>query len=143
LNIVRDSTGIVTAKLLAEKENPQADVVWGLAARSLLVLDSENMLKGYSPKGVERVFDEFKDTKNKDPHWIGIDAWMTGFAVNTIEANTKGLKMPQSYQDLIKPEYRGHLVMPHPASSGTGFLTVSALIQLMGEEKAWEFMELY
>ena len=39
VNIVRDSTGIVTAKLLAEKANPQADVVWGLAATSLLVAD--------------------------------------------------------------------------------------------------------
>ena len=38
INWVRDSTGIVTAKLLAEKENPQADVVWGLSATSLLVL---------------------------------------------------------------------------------------------------------
>src|SRR5207245_8603947 len=35
---VRDSTGVITAKLLAEKANPQADVIWGLAATSLLVL---------------------------------------------------------------------------------------------------------
>ena len=40
---VRDSTGIVTAKLLAEKNNPQADVVWGLAATSLLLLKSEGI----------------------------------------------------------------------------------------------------
>ena len=38
---VRDSTGIVTAKLLAEKNNPQADVIWGLAATSLLLMKSE------------------------------------------------------------------------------------------------------
>jgi iron(III) transport system substrate-binding protein len=50
---VRDSTGIVTAKLLAEKNNPQADVVWGLAATSLLLLKSEGMLEPYKPKGVE------------------------------------------------------------------------------------------
>ena len=49
---VRDSTGIVTAKLLAEKNNPQADVVWGLAATSLLLLKSEGMLEAYKPKGV-------------------------------------------------------------------------------------------
>ncbi|MFY0100167.1 extracellular solute-binding protein, partial [Acinetobacter baumannii] len=41
---VRDSTGIVTAKLLAEKANPQADVIWGLAATSLALLDKEGML---------------------------------------------------------------------------------------------------
>ncbi len=50
LNIVRDSTGVITAKLLAEGKNTQADVVWGTAASSLLALDKKDMLKGYSPK---------------------------------------------------------------------------------------------
>ena len=45
----RDSTGIVTAKLLAEKNNPQADVVWGLAGTSLLLLKAEGMLGLYAP----------------------------------------------------------------------------------------------
>ena len=48
---VRDSTGIVTAKLLAEKENPKADVIWGLAATSLLLMKSEGMLHPYKPEG--------------------------------------------------------------------------------------------
>ena len=52
---VRDSTGIVTAKLLAEKAAPQADVVMGLAASSLLLLEKENMLLPYAPKGVEKL----------------------------------------------------------------------------------------
>ena len=55
INWVRDSTGVVTAKLLAEKNNPQADVVWGLAATSLLLLKSEGMLEAYAPKGVENL----------------------------------------------------------------------------------------
>jgi iron(III) transport system substrate-binding protein len=49
--------------------------------------------------------------------------------------------MPESFADLIKPEYRGYLVMPNPASSGTGFLTVSAILQLMGEEKGWKYLD--
>src|SRR5512138_2710826 len=57
---VRDSTGIVTAKLLAEKANPQADVVWGLAATSLLVLKPEGMLVPYAPKGLERLDAQFR-----------------------------------------------------------------------------------
>jgi iron(III) transport system substrate-binding protein len=44
---IRDSTGIVTAKLLAEEANPQADVIWGLAATSLMVLEQE----GTGPSG--------------------------------------------------------------------------------------------
>ena len=42
---VRDSTGVITAKLLAEKANPQADVVMGVAATSLALLDKEGMLQ--------------------------------------------------------------------------------------------------
>jgi iron(III) transport system substrate-binding protein len=60
INWVRDSTGIVTAKLLAEKNNPQADVVWGLAATSLLLLKSEGMLEPYAPKGVEALDSEVR-----------------------------------------------------------------------------------
>ena len=41
---VRDSTGVITAKLLAEKANPQADVVMGVAASSLVLFDVEGML---------------------------------------------------------------------------------------------------
>src|SRR5918996_3725806 len=52
---VRDSTGIVTAKLLAEKSNPQADVVWGLAATSLMLLQKEGMLMPYAPAGLADV----------------------------------------------------------------------------------------
>ena len=49
INWVRDSTGVVTAKLLAEKNNPQADVIWGLAATSLLLFKAQGMLEPYAP----------------------------------------------------------------------------------------------
>ena len=140
LNIVRDSTGIVTAKLLAEKNNPQADVIWGLAATSLLILDKEGMLAAYAPKGLERVLPAFRDPANP-PRWVGIDAWMTAFVVNTVESRKKNLPMPVSYEDLLKPVYKGALVMPNPASSGTGYLTVSAILQLFGEEKGWDYLD--
>jgi len=53
LKFVRDSTGIVTAKLLAEKAQPRADVVWGLAATSLLLFKTEGLLEAYKPAGAE------------------------------------------------------------------------------------------
>jgi len=140
LKIVRDSTGIISAKLMAEKANPQADLIWGLAATTLLRLDQEGMLAPYAPKGLEKVLPQFKDSRNP-PHWVGIDAWMTGICVNTKETAAKKLPMPASYADLIKPVYKGHLVMPNPASSGTGFLTVTAVLQLMGEQKGWEYLD--
>ena len=141
VTIYRDSTGIVTAKLLAEKDNIQADVVWGTAATSLLIANDLGMLVGYNPKGVEKVRKGMKDGRDDPVRWVGIKAYVTGIVGNTIEMKAKGLKMPQSYADLLKPMYKGHLVMPNPASSGTGFLTVSAILQLMGKEKGWDYLD--
>lgn len=140
VNIVRDSTGVITAKLLAEKENPQADVIWGVSASSLLVAVQNNMLEPYSPKGIERVLPDFKDT-NEPAQWVGIDVYETAFVVNTKELEKRNLPIPKSYADLIKPEYKGLIVMPNPSSSGTGFFTISAFLQLFGEEEGWKYME--
>lgn len=137
---VRDSTGIITAKLLAEKDNPQADAVWGLAASSLLLLKKEQMLEAYAPKGVARLKPLFVD-KSKPPYWVGLDAWAAAVCINTVEMKKHKLPVPKSWADLTKPVYKGHVRMPNPASSGTGFLDVSSWLQLMGEKKGWAFMD--
>ena len=69
LKFVRESTGIVTARLLAEKANPQADVVWGLAATSLMLLDKEGMLAAYAPKGLEQVRPTMRDPRPQST-WV-------------------------------------------------------------------------
>ncbi len=137
---VRDSTGIVTAKLLAEKNNPQADVVWGLAATSLMKMKAEGMTLGYKPKGADKLDKKFIDSANP-PHWTGMDAWIASVCFNTVEAGKKGLPMPKSWKDLTKPVYEGSVVMPNPNSSGTGFLDVSSWLQMFGEGGGWEFMD--
>lgn len=137
---VRDSTGIVTAKLLAEKNNPQADVVWGLAATSLLLLKSEGMLEAYAPKGVEMLDKKFVD-KSTPPAWVGMDAWVAAVCYNTVEAGKNNLTPPKTWKDLTKPMYKGHVIMPNPNSSGTGFLDVSSWLQMFGEDGGWKFMD--
>lgn len=132
VDLIRDSTGVITARLLAEKDNPQADVVWGLAASSLLVAEQEGILEPYAPAGLERVREAFRDNANP-PTWVGIDEWESAFCVNTFEMEALGLATPTSWADLTKPEYRGQIVMSNPNSSGTGFLSVSALLQLNQE----------
>lgn len=140
INWVRDSTGVMTAKLLAEKNNPQADVVWGVAATSLLLLKSEGMLEPYAPAGADKLDPKFVDSSTP-PSWVGMDAYVAALCYNTVEAEKLGLTPPKSWKDLTKPEYKGHVVMPNPNSSGTGFLDVSAWIQMFGEEDAWKFMD--
>ncbi len=140
INWVRDSTGIVTAKLLAEKNNPQADVVWGLAATSLLLLKTEGMLEPYAPKGVEKLDKKFVD-KSNPPAWVGMDAWVASVCYNTVEAGKLGLPVPKTWKDLTDPVYKGHLIMPNPNSSGTGFLDVSSWLQMFGEKGGWEYMD--
>lgn len=140
VKIVRDSTGIITARLLAEKANPQADVIWGLAATSLLVCGQAGMLAPYGPKDLEKVSPALRDAANP-PRWVGIKAWETGFCVNTVEVKQNNIPIPSSFADLLKPEYKGRIVMPNPASSGTGFLTISAILQLMGEKEGWAYLD--
>lgn len=140
LNWVRDSTGVITAKLLAEKNNPQADVIWGLAATSLLVLKTEGMLEPYAPTGLDALDPKFRDS-DTPPAWVGMDAWVAAICYNTVEGEKLGLTPPKSWADLTKPEYAGHIVMPNPASSGTGFLDVSSWLQMMGEEAGWAYMD--
>ncbi|MBD2304463.1 putative 2-aminoethylphosphonate ABC transporter substrate-binding protein [Chroococcidiopsis sp. FACHB-1243] len=140
VNIVRDSTGVVTAKLLAEKDNPRADAVWGLAASSLLIADQQGILAPYAPAGLEKVRSQFRDDRNP-PHWVGIDAWMSAFCVNTVQLQKKNLPMPQSWADLTNPKYKNQIVMSNPASSGTGFLSVSAILQMKGEEQGWKYLD--
>lgn len=140
INWVGDSTGVITARLLAEKDNPQADIVWGLAATSLLYLKGEGMLQEYTPAGLDALDKRFYD-RSTPPSWIGMDAWVASICVNTIEAEKAGLTMPTSWEDLAKPEYQGHVVMPNPASSGTGYLDVTSWIQIFGEDAAWDYMD--
>jgi iron(III) transport system substrate-binding protein len=137
---VRDSTGIITARLLAEKEKPQADIVWGLAASSLLLLERDGLLEAYAPKGLDQIKPVFRSPKNP-PTWVGADAWMAAVCYNTIEGTKRGLTAPATWQDLLKPEYKGLVSMPNPASSGTGFLTVSGWLQSMGEAAGWAYMD--
>jgi iron(III) transport system substrate-binding protein len=137
---VRDSTGVITAKLLAEKANPQADVVLGLAATSLLVLEQEGMLTPYAPKGLDALNPRFVDSR-KPPMWVGMDVWGATICFNTVEAKKRNLPKPETWKDLLKPVYKGQIVMPHPASSGTGFLDVTAWLQLYGEAEGWKYMD--
>lgn len=140
LKFVRDSTGIITARLLAEKANPQADVIWGVAATSLMLLDKQGMLQPYAPRNLARVRSSMRDAA-ATPSWVGMDLWSSAVCFNTVEGHKHKLPTPASWADLTRPEFKGAITMPHPASSGTGYLMVAAWLQMMGEDKGWAYMD--
>ncbi len=144
LKWVRDSTGVITAKLLAEKNNPQADAVMGVAASSLALLDSQGMLIPYKPLNLDAIMSQYRDKKDP-PAWFGMDVWGATVCFNTVEAQKKGLPKPETWKDLTKPIYKGQIVMPNPASSGTGYFDVTAWLTLWGDDNGkgggWKYMD--
>ena len=144
LKWVRDSTGVITAKLLAEKANPQADAVMGVAASSLALLDKNGMLEAYKPLNLDAIMSQYRDKKNP-PAWFGMDVWGATVCFNTVEAAKKNIPKPETWKDLTKPAYKGQVVMPNPASSGTGFFDVTAWLTLWGDDNGkgggWKYMD--
>lgn len=137
---VRDSTGIITAKVLAEKSKPQADLVVGTSASSMAVFANEGLLQGYAPKGLDKLSPRYVDPETP-PKWVGMDVYGAAICFNTVEAAKLGLPKPTSWKDLTNPIYKGKIVMPNPASSGTGFLDVTGWLQTFGEEEGWKYMD--
>jgi len=147
INWTRFSTGVLGAKLLAEKENPQADLVYGWAVTYLMDFTQRGFFEPYVPKEGDKIPAQFKDPND---YWYAIDLYLAAFCVNTEKLNEYGLPMPSSWADLTNPVYAGHLIMPNPASSGTGFLQVAGILETMdpdyknktvAENKGWEFLE--
>ena len=141
---VRDSTGVITAKLLAEKANPQADVVMGVAATSLALFDRNGMLEPYAPLNIDAIMPAYRDKKNP-PAWFGMNVFGATVCFNTVEAKKRNIALPTTWKDLTKPEFKGQVVMPNPASSGTGYLDVVSWLQLWGDDGGkgggWKYMD--
>jgi iron(III) transport system substrate-binding protein len=140
LKILRLSTGDVSARFMAEKDNMQAEVIWGVGATNMLIFKNAGLLESYSPKGLDKILPLFRD-KATPPAWVGMDIYMSAFCFNTEIAKKNGLPKPESWADLTKPVYKGHVVMPNPASSGTGYLSVASVLQRLGEAEGWKYLD--
>jgi iron(III) transport system substrate-binding protein len=140
VKMLRLSTGDIAARFMAEKDNMQADLIWGVAATNLLVFKHAGLLEPYAPKGLERIQPLFRDKANP-PSWVGIDIYMSALCYNTDVGKKNNLPKPESWADLTKPVYKGHVVMPNPASSGTGYLSVASILQRMGEADGWKYLD--
>lgn len=61
--------------------------------------------------------------------------------INKTILDEKGLPVPQSYQELADPKYKGLVSMPNPKSSGTGYMFLKSLVNAWGEEKAFAYFD--
>ncbi len=62
-------------------------------------------------------------------------------AVNLDRLASLGLDVPTSYEDLLDPQYKGHISMPNPSSSGTGYMFLLSLVNEWGEAEALEYFD--
>jgi iron(III) transport system substrate-binding protein len=140
VKMLRLSTGDIAARFMAEKDNMQAEVIWGVGATNILIFKNAGMLEPYAPKGLDKIQPLFRDKANP-PSWVGMDIYISAFCVNTEVSKKNNLPMPASWADLAKPVYKGQIVMPNPASSGTGYLSVASVLQRLGEAEGWKYLD--
>ncbi|NTE65533.1 extracellular solute-binding protein [Agrobacterium tumefaciens] len=141
VEVINESGGTIVARLIAEKSNPRADILFGAPVSGLMALNGEGILQPYKPNGFDDVKPALKDTASPVPLWVGLDAWASAVCYNTVEGKAEGAPQPTKWVDLVKPEYKGKVVMTNPNSSGTGFLTVAGWLTLFGEKGAWDYMD--
>jgi len=137
---VRASTGVLQQRILDEQEDLKADVIFGHTAANLIELDQHGLLRPITPKGLERVGGRFLDAQ-EPPHWIGLYTWSTGLCWNQPGAVQAKLARPRSWNDVLHPSLKGRVVMPDPVYSGTGAMMVTGWVRMMGEAKAWAYMD--
>ena len=138
VNLLRLSTGDLIARILAEKANPRHDVIWGTAVTQMVDPRILEMAEPYRPVGFDKLNPQFKDA---DGRWFATTGYFAGFCVNNEVLKKRNLPMPTSWADLLNPVYKGQIVMPNAASSGTGYLQIVSILQMMCEEKGWQFLK--
>lgn len=143
INYVRLSSGESLTRLRNEAANPQFDVWWGGPIDSYIAAAQEGLLEPYDSPNAVNLRDP-QLMKAPDNSWFGIYIGTLGFGtnINYLEANS-GLAAPTSWDDLIKPEWKGQIMIAHPSSSGTSYTALCTILQLKGEEAGWEYMRAF
>ena len=137
-DFVRMSSGEILARLKAEKDNMTASVWYGGPVDGIVAADQEGIIEHYvSPEAVN-IREGFKDP---DGVWTGIYIGYLGFVGNQAMLEERGLEMPTSWADMIKPEYNQEIVVAHPGSSGTAYTMLATLVQMKGEDAAMDYFK--
>ena len=126
------------ARLRAEKANPQTDMWFGGGSDAFIQAREEDLIAAYISPNAENVNPAFRD---EEGYWTGVSIVVVGLLVNNNRLNDKGLPLPKKWSDLADPVYKDEVMASNPNTSGTAYTTVSGILQIMGEEQGWEFLD--
>jgi iron(III) transport system substrate-binding protein len=143
VNYVRMSAGEALARIEAEKDAPTFDIWWGGPIDSFISAKGKGLLETYDSPNFVNIRDP-KLMKDVDNQWVGVYVGTLGFATNTnwLAAHPDA-KAPTSWDDLLKPEFTGQVMVAHPSTSGTSYTAISTVLQIRGEEAGWEYIKKY
>jgi iron(III) transport system substrate-binding protein len=136
--VLRLSAGEAINRIRAERNNPQASVLYGIGLPSMMTLKADGLLEAYRPADSDEIPARYRDS---DGYWTGTDVDFIGFASNKTFLSEKKLNPPQSWEDLTQPEYAGQICLGSPATSGTGYTFLTTVLQVMGKDKGWDYLK--
>ncbi len=137
VNFVRMSGGEILTRIRAERQRPNASIWYGGSADSFIAAMGEGLLEQYVSPNASEIISNFKDPNG---YWTGIYQGYLGFVCDGRFFEERGLELPTSWQDLLKPEFTGHIMVANPGSSSTGYTLLSTMVQMMGEKEALTYM---
>ena len=139
---VRKPTGEALAQLRAEAANPKTDLWWGGTGDPFLQAAEAGLLDAYRPTYLNDLHGwavrQYAMSGNRVG---GFYTSAIGFGWNEDVLKRKKLPAPRCWADLVDPRYRGEIETSHPASSGTAYTILAGLVQLMGEDPAFEYLK--
>lgn len=136
------SAGEALAQISAEKANPKTDLWFGGTGDPHLLAAQQNLTLSYKSPRLPELRDwAQKQAARADYKTVGLYSGPLGWGYNSELLAKKKLPVPRTWQDLLKPEFKGEIQVAHPGSSGTAYTMVATLVQLMGEEKAFAYMQ--
>lgn len=142
ISIARYSTGSALAKIEAEKNNPQADVWYGGTLEPHLLAANTGLTQPYASPNLAEIDPRFIRTEKMKAHYLSpIYMLVLGFGVNNERLARINAKAPQCWTDLQHSEYKDEIQMPDPQSSGTAYSLLATFVQIMGEDKAFDFLK--
>jgi iron(III) transport system substrate-binding protein len=140
--MTRQSSGETYARIRAEKDNPRGDIWWGGTGDPHLQAAEEDLTEVYRSPALPTLQPwSQKQAERAKFRTVGIYMGALGYGYNSEELARRKLAAPACWADLIKPEFKGEVQVADPNSSGTAYTMLATLVQLMGEEKAFDFLK--